>query len=70
VDVLNPEVIVIGALAVRLGDLVLGPARQVLAREALPDAVRVCRVLPAGLGERIGDVACLCAAIVAVGKHA
>lgn len=65
VDVLNPEVIVIGSLAVRLGDLVLGPAREVLAREALPEAVRVCRLVPAELGERIGDVACLCAAIMA-----
>jgi glucokinase len=63
VDVLNPEIIVIGALAVRLGEMLLGPARGVLAREALPRAVQACRVVPAALGERIGDVACLCAAI-------
>jgi glucokinase len=67
VDVLNPEVIVIGSIAVRLGELLLGPARAELEREALPGAVRVCRVVPAALGERLGDVASLCAAIQALG---
>jgi len=66
-DVLNPEVIVIGSLAVRLGELVLRPAREELAREALPGAVEVCRIVPAALGERLGDVASLCAAIRAFG---
>ena len=66
-DILNPEVIVIGALAVRLGELVLGPAREELQREALPGAAAVCRVVPAALGERLGDIAALCAAIQATG---
>lgn len=64
-DVLNPEVIVIGSLAVRLGDLVLGPAREVMAEEALPGAFAACRLVPAALGERLGDVASLCAALCA-----
>lgn len=63
IDVLNPEVIVIGSLAVRLGDLVLGPARAEVQREALPQAAAACRIVPAELGERLGDVAALCAAI-------
>jgi glucokinase len=62
-DVLNPEVVVIGSLAVRLGELVLAPARAELGREALPAAVAACRIVPAALGERLGDVAALCAAI-------
>ena len=66
IDVLNPEVIVIGSLAVRLGELVLGPAREELKREALPGAVAVCRIVPAALGERLGDLASLCAAIRAL----
>ena len=69
-DVLNPEVIVIGALAVRLGDLVLRPAREVVAREALPGAAAACRIVPAALGESIGDVASLCAAVRATGGPA
>ena len=69
-DVLNPEVIVIGSLAVRLGELVLQPARDELTREALPGAVAACRIVPAGLGERLGDLAALCAAIQALGGPA
>jgi glucokinase len=64
-DVLNPEVIVIGSLAVRLGDLVLAPAGQVMEQEALPGAFKACRVVPAALGEKLGDIAALCAAIAA-----
>lgn len=66
-DILNPDVIVIGALAVRLGELVLAPARRVMKQEALPGAYAACRVLPAALGEQIGDIAALCAAIAARG---
>ncbi|NLG29518.1 MAG: ROK family protein, partial [Chloroflexi bacterium] len=65
-DVLNPEMIVVGSMGVRLGDLLLEPARRVLREEALPGTARVCRIAPAALGERIGDVAALCAAIEAL----
>jgi glucokinase len=58
VDILNPDRIVIGGLAVRLGDLVLAPARDVVKREALDS----CQIVPAALGEHIGDVAALCVA--------
>jgi glucokinase len=63
IDILNPEIIVIGSLAVRLGDWVLQPAREVICREALPAAAAACRLVPAALGERLGDVAALCAAL-------
>ncbi len=63
VDLLNPERIVIGGLAMRLGDLLLDPARSVLQREALAPAVASCEVVPAALDERIGDVAALCVAL-------
>ena len=63
IDLLNPEVIVLGSLAVRLGERYLGPAREVIAREALSRAAQVCRIAPAELGERIGDVAALCVAM-------
>ena len=63
VDALNPQVIVLGALAVVLGERLLAPARRVLAVEALPQAVAACQILPAALGKRIGDVAALMAAL-------
>lgn len=63
VDVLNPERIVIGGLAVRLGDLLLEPARASLQREAVQPALAACSVVQAKLGESIGDVAALCVAM-------
>ena len=66
VDILNPERIVIGGLAMRLGERLLSPARRALAEEALPQCAAVCQVVPAALGESIGDAAALCIAIDAV----
>jgi glucokinase len=63
VDILNPECIVIGGLAMRLGDLLLDPARKALREEALEPALQACRLVPAMLGERIGDIAALCIAM-------
>ncbi len=63
VDLLNPDRIVIGGLAMRLGDLLLEPARRVIAREALELPAKTCRVIPAELGESIGDAAALCIAM-------
>jgi glucokinase len=63
VDTLNPQIIALGSLAVALGDRVLAPARRAMAEEALPQAVAACEVVPAKLGNRIGDVAALMAAL-------
>jgi glucokinase len=63
VDVLNPECIIVGGLAMRLGESLLGPARKVVAREALMPSASICRILPAALGEEIGNVAALCVAM-------
>lgn len=63
VDLLNPELIVIGGLAMRLGERLLAPARAVVEREALPAAAAACRIVPAALGEQIGDVAAICVAM-------
>ena len=65
-DILNPQRIIIGSMAVRLGDMLLDPARDEMRREALPAAFGACQVVPAELGERLGDVAALCAAIRAI----
>jgi glucokinase len=63
VDLLNPERIVIGGLAMRMGKSLLGPARRAMEREALPGSARICQVVPASLGEAIGDVAAVCVAM-------
>ena len=60
IDILNPERIMIGGLAMRLGESLLAPARRVVQREALAQASAACQILPAELDERIGDVAAIC----------
>jgi len=60
---LNPQVIVFGSLGVALGERVLGPARKVIAEEALPQAAAACELRACALGKGIGDVAALMAAL-------
>ena len=69
IDALNPQVIVFGSLGVVLGERILGPARKVISEEALPQAVAACELLPSVLGNSIGDVASLMAAIVGLGNR-
>ena len=69
IDALNPQVIVFGSLGVVLGERILGPARKVIAEEALPQAAAACKLLPSVLGNSIGDVASLMAAIVGLGNQ-
>lgn len=63
IDVLNPQCVAVGGLALRLGDAILEPARAVVRREALAGSAALCRIVPAALGEEIGDVAALCVAM-------
>src|ERR1035437_2605310 len=63
VDILNPERIVIGGLAMRTDEMMLGPARAGMAREALPASAGACPGGPGALGGRIGEVAALCVAM-------
>jgi glucokinase len=59
VDVLNPEVIVLGSIFAR-SERLLRPAMEAeLAAEALPLNLAACRVVPAALGERLGEHAAL-----------
>jgi glucokinase len=54
VNTFNPEVIVIGGGAARGGELLLQPARRVVAERALPPAREGLRVLPAHYGDEAG----------------
>lgn len=63
VDLFNPDKIIVGGIALRLGNLVLEPARRVVQREALPHAANACQIVTAQLGEQIGDAAALCVAM-------
>ena len=58
-DMINPELIVLGGVFMRSEDLIRPSMERVIAEEALPHASSVCRIVPAGLGENIGDYAAL-----------
>ena len=62
IDILNPEAIVIGSVFARSESLLREHAERVIAREALGASASVCRLLPAALGEQIGDYAALAVA--------
>jgi glucokinase len=63
VDVLNPECIVIGSIYARNEALFKPLVEKVLQQEAIPSALKVCRIKPAELGDSIGDYAALCVAL-------
>jgi glucokinase len=67
VDVLNPQAIVLGSIYARCRDVLEGPMMEVLAAEALPQSLADCRILPAELGEEIGNVAAVTIALVNAG---
>ena len=59
IDILNPERIVIGSVFARSEKLLRPAMEKVIAEEALSLSAGVCRVVPAELGEAIGDIASL-----------
>jgi glucokinase len=63
IDILNPEIIVIGGIFSRRRELLWPEAHEVIKRECLNDSQRVCRVVPSDLGEEIGDYAALAVAL-------
>jgi glucokinase len=56
VNTFNPEAIVIGGGAVRAGDLLLDPARAVVASRALVPAREAVRIVPAHYGDEAGMI--------------
>ena len=59
IDLLNPQLIVLGGIFMRSAHLLRETMEDVIAHETLGFAANVCKVVPAGLGETIGDYAAL-----------
>lgn len=59
IDLFNPELIVLGGIYMRSNGLLKDYMLEVIGRETLPAARKVCKVVPAGLSEKIGDYAAL-----------
>lgn len=56
VQVVNPDVVVIGGGVAAAGEALLAPLRTAIARFAQPSHVRGLRILPASLGNRAGVI--------------
>jgi glucokinase len=64
IDIINPEMIIIGSIYQRCRELIEPRMRDVLEKEALEASLKVCRIVPSSLGEKLGDFAA-----VAVAKY-
>jgi len=63
IQVLNPQVVVLGTIAVHAGDILLRPTRRAAREHTWPRAWKAVRIVPAQLASRIGDLAALCCAL-------
>ena len=63
IDLLNPEMIVLGSIYTRSGRWLDAAMRDELAREALPGPLSACRIVPSALGERLAAQAAVAAAL-------
>ncbi len=59
IDILNPEKIVIGSIFARSSHLLIESMEEVIKKEALPASAACCKIVPAMLGDEIGDYAAL-----------
>jgi len=63
IDLLNPELIVIGSVFSRSKDLLWETTKKEIEMEALQQSASCCQVVPAALGEQIGDYAAIAVAL-------
>ncbi|EXG86626.1 transcriptional regulator/sugar kinase [Clostridium sp. ASBs410] len=63
IDILNPEVIVAGSIYARTHEFMESSMWEEIRREALTSSAAACRIVPAQLGERIGDYGAVMAAV-------
>lgn len=64
IDILNPEKIVIGSIYQRSEDLLSAAVHKAIEKEALPCSAEVVKVVPAELGDNLGDCAALALALL------
>ncbi|HPJ23255.1 MAG TPA: ROK family protein, partial [Clostridia bacterium] len=69
IDILNPEIIAIGSIFARSTDILWPHAKEVIERETLVHSRKVCKVVPAALGEKIGDLEALSIAAYEMAKE-
>jgi glucokinase len=68
IDILNPQKIIIGSIYARCRQFIEPACLEIIRQEALEPSRAVCSIVPAALGEEIGDYASLSVAMVQNGK--
>lgn len=63
IDILNPELIIIGSIYTRSEDLLYESMQKSLQEEAHPLALKNCQIVKSELGEKIGEISALSVAI-------
>ena len=59
VNILNPEIVLLGTIAVAAGDLLLDPIRRTVTEMAMQRPLETVKIMPAELGDSIGDLAAI-----------
>ena len=59
VNILNPQIVLIGTIAVAAGDLLLDPIRRTVTEMAMQRPLEAVKIMPAELGDSIGDLAAI-----------
>ncbi len=59
IQMLNPERVILGTIAVHAGDLILEPIRKAVSEFAWKRSAEVCSIVPAALGDRAQDLAAI-----------
>lgn len=63
IDILNPEIIVLGSIYARAGKFLKSAMMDVLRKETLIRSLEACKIVPIGLGEDIGNYAAIAVAV-------
>ena len=59
VNILNPQIVLLGTIAVAAGDLLLDPIRRTVTEMAMQRSLETVKIMPAELGDSIGDLAAI-----------
>lgn len=59
VNILNPDIVLLGTIAIAAGDLLLQPIRKTVSDLAMARPAEAVKIMPAQLGESLGDLAAI-----------
>ena len=59
VNIVNPDIVLIGTIAVAAGDLLLEPIRRTVLEMSMQRPGGIVKIMPAQLGQQIGDLAAI-----------